>query len=370
MNYDRDVRQRLEGSFLREQIIEIVENLYDIGTVTDVQEIFGGFTNRSFRIQVCREGGKGTYLARKYKENTAAEEILFEHALINHTIQNGLTIGAGIVKNRQGSTYVQAPKSNCTFAIYEYLEGEDKYTWNTPDLSDTEYQNAARVLAVFHNAVRNFDPMGLQRKEPPILKLWPTFPEKFKKLAKQNRPGKLVPYFREQLPSILDIITINPFGMAEAVGMPVIPTHYDYHPGNLKWAGEEVVGIFDFDWTKIDLRLFDVCMAVVYFCSSWVGNRDGELRMDKCGIFLRSYQHRLKELNGLESVSPAEREAFPKMLAIANIYLLHWGVSTFLEREEARDDEYQTFLKHSVRVMRWISTHPSAIAETIANALG
>ncbi|HEA66358.1 MAG TPA: homoserine kinase [Desulfobacterales bacterium] len=363
------MHQNLEGSFLREQIIEIVENLYDIGTVTEVQEIFGGFTNRSFRIQVLREGCKKTYLARKYKENRAVEEVLFEHAIINYTIQNGLTIGAGIVKNRQGSTYVQPPNINCIFAIYEYLKGEDKYTWNTHDLSDTEYQNAARVLAVFHNAVRNFDPMGLQRKEPPILKLWPTFPEKFRKLAKQNRPGKLVPYFREQLPSILDIITINPFGMAEAAAMLVIPTHYDYHPGNLKWAGEEVVGVFDFDWTKIDLRLFDLCMALIYFCSSWVGNCNGELRLGRCGIFLRSYQHRLKELNGLESVSPAEREAFPKMLAIANIYLLYWGVSTFLEREEACDDEYQTYLKHSVRLMRWISTHSSIIAETMANAL-
>lgn len=354
---------------MREQIIKIVENLYDIGTVTDIQEIFGGFTNRSFRIQVRKEGGKRTYLGRKYKENRAVEEVLFEHAIISHTIQNGLTIGAGIVKNRQGSTYVQPPNIKRIFAIYEYLKGEDKYTWNVHDLSDTEYQNAARVMAVFHNTVRNFDPMGLQRKEPPILKLWPTFPEKFKKLAKQNRPGKLVPYFREQLPGILDIITINHFGIAEAAGMLVIPTHYDYHPGNLKWEGEEVVGIFDFDWIKIDLRLFDVCMAVIYFCSSWVDNSDGELRMDKCGIFLRSYQHRLKELNGLELVSPAEREAFPKMLAIANIYLLYWGVSAFLEREDASDDEYQIYLKHSVRLMWWIASHSSIIAETMANAL-
>ena len=354
---------------MREQIIEIVENLYDLGTVTEVQEIFGGFTNRSFRTQVLKEGYKKTYLARKYKENRTTEEIQFEHAVISHTIQNGLTLGAGIVKNRQGSTYVQPANSNSIFAIYEYLKGEDKYTWNTHDLSDTEYQNAARVMAVFHNTVRNFDPMGLQRKEPPILKLWPTFPEKFKKLAKQNRPGKLSNYFSEQLPGILDIIASNPFGMAEAAGMLVIPTHYDYHPGNLKWAGEEVVGVFDFDWTKIDLRLFDLCMAVIYFCSSWVGNHDGELDMSRCGIFLQSYQHRLKELNGLELVSPAEREAFPKMLAIANIYLLYWGVSTFLEREEARDDEYQTYLKHSVRLMRWISTHSWVIAETIAKAL-
>jgi hypothetical protein len=38
------------------QITEIVESLYDIGTVTAVYEIFGGFNNRSFGIEALKMG--------------------------------------------------------------------------------------------------------------------------------------------------------------------------------------------------------------------------------------------------------------------------------------------------------------------------
>ena len=44
--------------------------------------------------------------------------------------------------------------------------------------------------------------------------------------------------------------------------MPHCAIHCDFHPGNLKYENNRVVGIFDFDWSKIDLRLFDLRMAV------------------------------------------------------------------------------------------------------------
>jgi len=40
------LRDSLEGLFLREQIVEIVEELYDIGSVKEVYEIYGGYVNR------------------------------------------------------------------------------------------------------------------------------------------------------------------------------------------------------------------------------------------------------------------------------------------------------------------------------------
>ena len=40
------LRDSLEGLFLREQIVEIAEELYDIGSVKEVYEIYGGYVNR------------------------------------------------------------------------------------------------------------------------------------------------------------------------------------------------------------------------------------------------------------------------------------------------------------------------------------
>ena len=92
------------------------------------------------------------------------------------------------------------------------------------------------------------------------MELRPTLANKLQKLVGQEHVEKLMPYFIDHLQKILEVIARNPLASAQAAGLPVIPNHYDYHPGNLQWAAEEVVGIFDFDWAKMDLRLFDVGM--------------------------------------------------------------------------------------------------------------
>ena len=351
------------------QITEIVESLYDIGTVTAVHEIFGGFNSRSFGIEALKDGCAKTYFLRKYKFGVSAGEIRFEHALISHAVKNGFRIAAGIVASATGETFVQPGNSRSMFAIYEYLDGEDKYTWDNPALSDAEFKSAGRVLAIFHNAVHDFNPDGLQRTEPPILALWPQLAEKLTGFAHQKQAGKWQAYYAAHFPSVLDMIARNPFDPIEAEGLPLIPIHCDYHPGNLKWTDEQVVGIFDFDWSKVDLRLFDVAMAAIYFCSRWDDDRDGEFRCDKCELFLGAYQQELDKSAGLEPLTPTEQKLLPKMLDIANTYLIHWEVSAFMDEAGADDDEYLTYLKHSVRLMHWLEAHRAVVAKSIAGAL-
>ena len=351
---------------MRRQITEIVESYYDIGTVTAVNEIFGGYNSRSFGIETLKDGCARTYFLRQYKPDVAADEIRFEHALIGHAIQNGFSFAADIVSTAQGLTFVQSADSDHMFAVFDYLNGEDKYTWDNPDLSDAEFISAGRVLAAFHNAMRDFDPGGLQRSEPPILKLWPRLAGQLAGYDRHKPGGQLQAYYAAHLQGILDLIARHPLDANEIEGMPVIAIHCDYHPGNLKWADNQVVGIFDFDWSKMDLRLFDVALAVIYFCSRWDEGHDGEVRCDKCSLFIRSYQQELQELAGLEPITPAELRLMPKMLDIANIYLLHWEVSAYHSIAGANETEYLTYLKHNVRLMQWLDARRSAVIETVS----
>ena len=355
---------------MEKQISEIVEDLYDMGAVIDVYEIFGGFTNRGFGIRTRKDSDNNTYFVRQYRDGVTLEEIRFEHALINHAIGNGLDICAGVVLARNGETLVQPANSGKVFAVYEYLSGEDKYTWDNTDLTDAEFRNAAGVLAEFHDAVRDFDPGRLKREEPPIMELLPIIARNFIHLGQKMCEGKIQSYYQANLKAILGAIERNPIAPQDIEGLPVIPIHCDFHPGNLKWDDDVVTGLFDFDWSKMDLRLFDVCMAIVYFCSQWGGRRDGELRMDKFAHFLGSYHRRLQSREGLDPLSDNEQRLLLKMLTLTNICLVHWEVSNFYATEEAVYNEYIVYLKHNVRLMRWLETNRPAIAETIANALG
>lgn len=365
----------MEMSLIRNQIVDVLKS-YDLGTVTNVYEIFGGYVNKSFGIYTEKDGKTCEYFVRKYKKGITEKEIELEHSLIDFSIANGLEIAAGLIRTRDGKTFVKlAEESNGNkeiryFAIYVYLSGEDKYTWVDPYLTDEEFASYAEVLATFHNASRNFDPQGRERVEPKILEFIPTLPQTFAEFAKRDLGNKFHSYFLRSFEEILAVIDRIKIPAAEAAKMPYNPIHSDYHPGNVKFRDGKAVGIFDFDWAKIDHRLFDIGLGLVYSCCAWEdlpdGSTDGMLRLDKCGIFLKAYQHKLKELGGLEPINETEKEFFPVMVEAGNMYLINWCLSAYYaEPENLNVYEYLTYLMHQVRLMKWIEEHKEDLAELI-----
>ncbi len=353
----------LENTWLRQQLVEIIEEFYDLGQVREVYEIFGGYINCSYRMVVQREGIRKDYFLRKYKPGIAEHEIQFEHALINHCAVKGFTIAARVIANRQGATYIKPATSKRVFAVYEFLEGEDKYAWNNPSLNDEEFVSASKMLAAFHTAAIGFDPGKFQRVEPPIRDLLPTLSSGIKKYAKTGRNSKFHRFFLTHMENILASIEKSRITEANASHMPLCAIHCDFHPGNLKYENNRVVGIFDFDWSKIDLRLFDICMAVAYFCCSWDEKNDGDLHLEKADLFLNAYQDQLHQTGGMKPLNAVEIKNLTGMLTAANLCIINWIVSTFYTNDDLNDYEYLAYLKHSVRLMYSIEKHRSTISQ-------
>jgi homoserine kinase type II len=359
----------LEDTWLRQQLVEIMEEFYDLGRVQEVYEIFGGYINRSYGLVVERDGIRKDYFLRQYKSGIAEHEIRFEHALIGHCAARGFTIAARVIANRHGATYIKPAGSKSFFAVYEFLEGEDKYTWNNPALNDEELVSASKMLATFHTAAIGFDPGKFQRVEPPIRDLLPTLSSRFKKYAKTGRNSKFHCFFLAHLKNILEAIDNCRIAEADDPHLPLCPIHCDFHPGNLKYENNRVVGIFDFDWSKIDLRLFDVCMAVDYFCCSWGEKNDGDFRLEKAALFLNAYQDQLRQIDGMEPLNAVEIKNLPGMLSAANLCIMNWIVSTFYADDGLNDYEYLAYLKHNVRLIYSIDRHRSTIAQIAAELL-
>jgi homoserine kinase type II len=359
----------LEDTWLRQQLVEIIEEFYDLGRVQEVYEIFGGYINRSYGLTVQRDGIRIDYFLRQYMPGIAEHEIKFEHALITHCAARGFTIAARVIANRQGATYIKPANSKSFFAVYEFLEGEDKYAWNNPALNDTEFVSASKMLATFHTAAIGFDAGKFQRVEPPIRDLLPTLSAGFKKYAKTGTAGKFHCFFSDHLKNILKSIDNFRITEEDALHMPHCPIHCDFHPGNLKYRNNRVVGIFDFDWSKMDLRLFDVCMAVDYFCCSWDEKNEGDLRLEKTALFLNAYQDQLHQTGGMKPLNVVEIKNLPGMLSAANVCIINWIVSTFHADDDLNDYEYLTYLKHSVRLMYSIEKHRRTISQIAADLL-
>jgi homoserine kinase type II len=144
--------------------------------------------------------------------------------------------------------------------------------------------------------------------------------------------------------------------------------HCDYHPGNLKFKGSQVVGLFDFDWSKIDYRCFDVALALFYFFCSWDGQQDGVLRLDEVKLFLNTYQKSLTESAGPGPLSSTELECMPYMISAANLYVLNWTLYDYLQKV-VDPQQYLRFLWHSVNTIRWMDepTNARKLREIILN---
>ena len=317
----KTLRERLEVEFLSGQLAEVVATDYDLGEVDRVEQIFGGFENLSFAV-ITRDGqGEHRYFVRKYKYGTVEREIRYEHALVRHIRDNGFTLPARVFLTKNGDTLVTREElldgESVTryFAVYEMLSGEDKYSWIKNRCTDAEFEDGGRVLARFHQAAHDFEPGDLFREQPPIMDFLATMPATFKGYAADVKGTKYDKYFLAKLPEILESIDRGLALAPELEELPRCPVFCDYHPGNLKWVDEKGVGLFDFDWTKLDYRLFDIAIGIVYFCTSWEDKDDGELRLDKAEIFLKAYQDEASRADAPGPVTDAELAALPRMLA-------------------------------------------------------
>ena len=265
----------------------------------------------------------------------------FEHALVNHISGKGFHIAAQVFPSKQGVTFVtreellDGERVGRLFAVYEMLEGEDKYTWVNNRCTDREFESAARVLARVPRAAHDFDPGDLAREQPPIMDFLAPVARHLRGYAAQaagHGVRRVLP--REAAGHPRRGRARRGHG-ASLAGMPQVPVHCDYHPGNLKWVDEQGVGLFDFDWSKLDYRLFDVAQGIVYFCSSWEGRDDGELRLDKAAIFVRAYQDEAAHFDTPGPLGAEELALLPRMIANANLYVLNWDMIAYYDDQDA-----------------------------------
>lgn len=357
----------MDMALTRSQIVDVIEKNYDLGRVVEVYEIFGGYTNRSFGIYTEKDGLRSEYFVRKYKKEITEKEIEFEHSLIYFSRKNGLTIAAYPIETKDGRTYAKlsegfgADNIDRYFAVYNFLPGEDKYSWIDNNLESEEYASSAETLAIFHNSVREFDPHGLERVELKIMDLLSTLPALFHEYTKLECKNRFHEYYLKNYENIIRVIKKSQLPSEVVKDMVIVPNHCDFHPGNLKYHDGRVVGVYDFDWSKVDVRIFDVSLSIVYFCSSWVDNLDGTLSLDACRIFLTAYQKKLQELGGLSPLTQIEKDYFPEMLGAANLYVLYWTLRSYYSDLSLNVFEYFVYLQHQIRLMYWIEEHRQEI---------
>lgn len=361
------------------QVADIIRRLmtinYDLGEVKRIRAVSGGYCNTSYALWMVNGIQKNQYLLRLYNPAAVKNEILFEHALLNHLKSTGFTRTAAVIKCRNNETLVQTPPpaghrgTAAYWALFEFLDGEDRYSWTNTDLTDTELVSAAEMFARLHHCGHGFEkPPGAERSKPRVMDFLPTFRDRISACldnAGHRRSDRLLKNHFSLIDEAIGSAVLCDAGFQ---GMPEIPIHCDYHPGNLKFAGEKVVGVFDFDWSRMDYRLFDVALALVYFTSLWNDPAVG-LRPDKFTLFLGTYHRACQPLHGISPLTEQEQRHLVPMLSIANLYVLHWELVEFYDNPQSDDDAYFRYFDHSIGLLRWIRSNGDTLEFWVENTL-
>jgi len=330
---------------------------YALGELDDYEKNERGFVNTAYVIYTLAAGERHRYFLRKYKRGIGEQELLFEHSLMEHLVAAGAPV-ARIYHTQSGKSYLhryEGPEDagGVFYTLFEYLPGEDCFTWVDPILNEAQLTSAAAVLAQFHVDVGGFIPLG-QRNEPRILDLLPVIAETWAACPSKSKGTLFDDRIRQYSEPVGANIaaTLTTLREPGARALPEMVIHCDYHPGNLKFSGDRVSGLFDFDWSKVDLRLFDLGLALWYFCTSWQGSEDGTLRPDWVHTFLHSYQETLAAHPGGVVLRREEARYLPAMVNAGNLYVLHWTVLDYFSKD-VDPGLYLTFLDHSLHFFEW-----------------
>jgi homoserine kinase type II len=364
----------VESQVLHNQISELFDQHYKhLGQIVEIHEVFGGYTNRSFGVVLEKDGQRLDYFVRKYKAEATDHDVLMEHGLISHALKNGFNEAAGIFPTIDGRTFVRLNELKAgktvsrIFTVYRFLKGKDKYTWIDNKSSPQEFVNLGDLLARFHKASCDFVPEGEQRKtEPKVKILIPDFPRIFKERAAQPLDTLFHANFNAILPTILKDMERLKIEPEEYEGLVEVPIHGDYHAGNVKFDGEDTVGLFDFDWSKIDARIFDICLGIVYCCGSWDMETDGVLRLDDCRNFLKGYNQALQS-GPLPPLNETEKKVFVRMLGGAHFYLIYWLTELwyYLDVDNINSYEALSYLTHFLRGLNWLDNNADVLADLV-----
>jgi len=260
----------------------------NLGEIQDIEQPstgrFGGV------VFVTTKEGKRFALKQHVKRNTV-DTARYEWSLIKRVKQAGFPT-AGVVNNDSGD-FCSVVDDNI-YMVYEFIEGDQpKYG----DVAGPRVISTARTLAAYHNAVDQFTPEGSPISgdvyfdlygEDLVAKAERRRAQIDEKEAPDRTEGECLflerfDYFMAQIKRLQTELPHEVYGR-----LPRLVVQGDYHPENIKLKGDEVAGVFDWDFSREEIRLYDLANSMI--------NRPAavdaayEFNVDDVVDFVRAYQ--------------------------------------------------------------------------------
>ena len=321
MHFADEIGPRLTLGFLQD-----VLDQYGQGQIVSWNPFTGGWTNINNYLLTSQ----GEFILRIYKYGVRTHlGIGLEIEVINHLHQKGLPV-ARAFQNKSGNYITKAKLGGkeLDIALFSFVPGETR-----PHPTLAELQEIGRSLANLHRGLADFtaghtkkyfrlkfETLRLATKISSRLKenwLYPkvTTPEELRSLWRVDREYLLA--LDRRFGSNLRAVSI---------------VHGDFHPGNIKFEGNKISGIFDFDNLIHAPRLLDLAICLAQF-KYW----HASLPQDTLGSVSAPL------LSGYESKISISREEKRLIYDLTSFWLwkqVAWTLKTPLSNDQHSHQEY------------------------------
>ena len=206
------------------------------------------------RIQLIIATGDDRYLLKQWPDYVESdEEIRFSLAVQDLARQNGIPVPPVLATRDGQRVFVWR---GLRFSLQRFVG--QAYDPDQPE----QFSSFIKMLGQYHQAVTDHHLTGQQWDIVPLsrhhLNGIETDVSKLPLTAEDQQ------YLRDLVAELREMLAITERRM-KRLGwskLPLIPVHGDYHIFNCRFAGNEVVGVVDFDNTRLEPRLYDLAYAL------------------------------------------------------------------------------------------------------------
>lgn len=329
------------NNLIKKEIVSVLAMYGLLGKNIKVEENTNGFANKTYIINF----GKDKFVLRKSNPNTKYNHIKLEVDLLNCLHKQNFNLTPQVLLNLEGQNITKF--NNSFFILQTFVSGKTQASWNNlTKLNVKMFRSFFATVANFSKVVEKLDFKSGVKNKP----VWYYINNANKILndsLKMVEDSDTKKYLLKNKTAIADFIfkTRKEFVETKYDSLPKQIVHFDWHPGNVHFKNDKVVGVFDFDWARWDSRITDLAAAIGQSCYYYGGKRDGLYRKDRIKIGIESYrQTYCRSKIGWQKENNLVKIALKGYM----LFQFFWSVNLFAEKSTK---ENAVILKHFLNVL-------------------
>ena len=228
----------VKTEFTKQELVNILKN-YNLDL-----KLSKPFKRGYVQTNILLKTNKGNYVLRYY-EHRSKEYVLFELNILNYFHKHKYPCAMPI-KNIQ-SKFIGKYRGKY-YIIYDYISGR-----HLKKLNKKQFHELIKYSALLHNISINYKPQYFEHRESKDKKF---ILQTAKEEAKRNKEkGKeRYTFIKERL---------NLVKLPETLPKGII--HGDFDKANIKFTGNKITGILDFDDACYTYLIYDIGMLILYW---------------------------------------------------------------------------------------------------------